>query len=135
MIDVPAVGTSVRVVYRNEAFARRSVYEKSWDVPETFTFTGTVAPLQKWQGDDAYNLTADTPSGFRMLRKGMTVSITDDKGRVAHGGRPQADRSVVVKGSRGDEYLVTERHGRRTCTCPGFKFHGRCKHTAALDKK
>ncbi len=37
-------------------------------------------------------------------------------------------RTWVVKGSKGDEYKVTELNGNLSCTCSGFRFRGDCKH-------
>ena len=37
-------------------------------------------------------------------------------------------RMWVVKGSKGDEYKVTENSGNFNCTCSGFRFRGGCKH-------
>lgn len=41
-------------------------------------------------------------------------------------------RTWTVTGSRGDEYKVSEHHGRWACTCSGFKFRGDCKHIKTL---
>ena len=38
-------------------------------------------------------------------------------------------RVWVVKGSKGDEYKVSELNGNYSCTCSGFKFRGACKHS------
>jgi len=39
-------------------------------------------------------------------------------------------KSWQIKGSKGDEYTVTEdATGQRTCSCTGFKFRGQCRHT------
>ena len=37
-------------------------------------------------------------------------------------------RYWIVKGSKGDEYRVTESGGNFSCTCSGFRFRGYCKH-------
>ena len=38
-------------------------------------------------------------------------------------------RFWIVKGSKGDEYKVTELNGNLSCTCSGFKFRGKCRHS------
>ena len=45
--------------------------------------------------------------------------------------RPQG-RVFVVRGSRGDEYRVTDAMGSWSCTCSGFRFRSDCKHVKAL---
>jgi hypothetical protein len=41
-------------------------------------------------------------------------------------------RVWVVKGSKGDEYKVSELNGNLSCTCSGFKFRGDCKHVKSI---
>ena len=41
-------------------------------------------------------------------------------------------RVWVVKGSKGDEYKVSELNGNYSCTCSGFKFRGACKHVESI---
>jgi hypothetical protein len=41
-------------------------------------------------------------------------------------------RVWTVKGSKGDEYRVTESGGMFSCSCTGFKFRGACKHVKAV---
>lgn len=35
----------------------------------------------------------------------------------------------IVIGSKGERYTITETSGVRQCSCPGFKFRGKCRHT------
>jgi hypothetical protein len=41
-------------------------------------------------------------------------------------------RVWTVKGSKGDEYKVSELNGNYSCTCSGFKFRGDCKHVKSV---
>jgi len=41
-------------------------------------------------------------------------------------------RTWVVKGSKGDEYKVSELNGNLSCTCSGFRFRGDCKHVKSI---
>ena len=41
-------------------------------------------------------------------------------------------RTWVVKGSKGDEYKITELNGNLSCTCSGFRFRGDCKHVKSV---
>jgi len=43
-------------------------------------------------------------------------------------------RFWIVKGSKGDEYKVTELNGNYSCSCSGFKFRGDCRHTKEVQK-
>lgn len=37
--------------------------------------------------------------------------------------------SVEVEGSNGKKYYLSKVANRWTCTCPGFQFRNKCKHT------
>ena len=41
-------------------------------------------------------------------------------------------RVWIVKGSKGDEYKVTDVNGNLSCTCSGFRFRGDCKHVKSV---
>jgi len=34
----------------------------------------------------------------------------------------------IVIGSKGEKYTITETSGIYQCSCPGFKFRGKCRH-------
>lgn len=38
----------------------------------------------------------------------------------------------IVKGSKGDEYIVRKDGLMYSCTCSGFKFRGSCKHVTEI---
>ena len=44
-------------------------------------------------------------------------------------------RYWIVKGSKGDEYRVTESGGNLSCSCSGFRFRGKCKHVESIRQK
>ena len=35
----------------------------------------------------------------------------------------------IVIGSKGERYTITEVNNVQQCSCPGFKFRGKCRHT------
>lgn len=41
-------------------------------------------------------------------------------------------RFWTVKGSKGDEYKVSEVNGNFSCTCSGFKFRAKCRHVDSI---
>lgn len=41
-------------------------------------------------------------------------------------------RVLIVKGSKGDEYKVSEVNGNFSCTCSGFKFRAKCRHVDSI---
>lgn len=41
-------------------------------------------------------------------------------------------RYWIVKGSKGDEYRVTESGGNFNCSCSGFRFRGVCRHSESI---
>lgn len=43
-----------------------------------------------------------------------------------------ATKTWIVKGSKGDEYTVTEDSGNFQCSCSGFRFRGSCKHVEGI---
>lgn len=43
-----------------------------------------------------------------------------------------AARTVTVTGSSGSIYTLTQSGGRWSCSCPGYGFRGRCKHSDGM---
>jgi hypothetical protein len=47
---------------------------------------------------------------------------------------PEGKAHKVI-GSKGELYTVTELRGEFSCTCSGFKFRGKCKHSEMIKDK
>lgn len=65
---------------------------------------------------------------------GTTINdILWDKPEITAKPRPQS-KSTVVKGSKGNEYIVTFNPVNKviSCTCPGYQFRKKCKHQKEL---
>ena len=43
-------------------------------------------------------------------------------------------RVWIVKGSKGDEYKITEHSGNYSCSCSGFRFRSKCRHIEQFAK-
>jgi hypothetical protein len=43
-------------------------------------------------------------------------------------------RTIMVQGSTGKSYTLTEQGKSWTCTCSGFSFRGKCKHLESVPK-
>ena len=44
-----------------------------------------------------------------------------------------ANPTWTVEGSKGAKYIVEKEGSVYTCTCPGFKFRGECRHTKEVE--
>jgi hypothetical protein len=73
---------------------------------------------------------------LKMFKGRIQISVSRRKFReVANTFGYQEPKPVVtadrweVKGSRGDTYIVERIDGALTCTCSGFRFRSKCKHT------
>lgn len=47
--------------------------------------------------------------------------------------KPKTDTRVQVQGSKGSVYYVDL--AEQTCTCPGFTYHGNCKHLKSVNEQ
>lgn len=94
----------------------------------------------------------DTPTGVYLLEGDKCHAFCNFKGEVTYFTKPlqidkrgrkfekvanlfecavEADPALIaVAGSKGATYYVDPKN--KTCTCMGFTFRGKCKHTEAL---
>lgn len=73
------------------------------------------------------------PNEFEMLRTPVKIDTRYRKFKVLQrgyefAGQKQKNRSWLIKGSKGHEYVVEETDNGMSCSCVGFKYHGKCKH-------
>jgi SWIM zinc finger len=92
--------------------------------PEMVRMIGKLVPNPYWIADDCITLHVND--------KFMPMRIIK-KSDVAFGLNVQLPKRIpptfwTVKGSRGDDYLVTKTEDSWTCSCRGFEFHNDCKH-------
>ena len=64
--------------------------------------------------------------------RGRKFKLNDVQFDTSIKDEPPAGRTWTVKGSKGDEYRVSELNGNLSCTCSGFKFRGDCKHVKSI---
>ena len=57
---------------------------------------------------------------FREVENVWNFELTEDV--------PEGFVKIVI-GSKGERYTITEGNNVRQCSCPGFKFRGKCRHT------
>ena len=113
----------MKITVRNPLYARRAAY--FFTVPEFVEYEGEEVAV-KWLTANQMALSTNMPGfPFRVLERDTIVKIDNKAVSFAS----EKVRTKVVKGSKGNEYVVTL-GARPSCTCPGFQFRRSCKHVA-----
>ena len=81
------------------------------------------------------------PRGSRTLQRFKTPLKIDTRGRTFEdlGDPTPPEPDVITRtGSKGEVYYITQDQEQGwkgwSCTCPGFKFRGSCKHVAEIQQ-
>ena len=93
-------------------------------------FVGTVIKPYKWLSADEFCLQTgnkEFPISVINLKSIVDLKILN--------GSTTKTRKFKVKGSKGDEYLVTLSDNHYSCHCIGFKYHSKCKHITSVKNK
>lgn len=69
---------------------------------------------------------------IRIDVRGRKFKINSEQFETTLRAQEPEGRSWTVKGSKGDEYQVTEINGNLSCTCSGFRFRNDCKHVKSI---
>ncbi len=99
-----------------------------WAVPgHTYLLDGTtlVAYIKKGDTEPFY-----FKNGIKGFDKRGRKFVSADKSLFETPQNAAENALVEVKGSKGNTYYVNIEEA--TCTCPGYTFRGRCKHTEEL---
>jgi hypothetical protein len=112
----------MQVKVRNPQFNRPGVW--FFEQPEFFEYEGEEFSA-KWIMPQQLALTTGNPEWpVRVIARKNIVSINNQAVTPVS----TEVKTFTVKGSKGDEYVVTIGHGKANCTCSGFQFRRTCKH-------
>lgn len=99
-------------------------------ITKSSTFTGVVVKPYRWLSADEFCLQTDNkefPVSVINLANVVDMKILN--------GSASKTRKFKVKGSKGDEYLVTLVNDNYSCHCIGFKYHSKCKHITKVKEQ
>ena len=112
----------MKVIVKNKEFGRKGIW--FFEQPEYFEYEGEEVKI-KWTKPDELALTTGNPEfPIRIIQRANIISVNGQAVDQA----PQKELTKVVKGAKGQEYVVTNANGKWSCTCPGFQFRRTCKH-------
>jgi len=128
-MDILTVGNTVTIKVRSPLADARDRYAPGV-ISEFNTYTGTVM-REKWFEADEIGLTTGNPSfPFRRIQRHRIVEVNSKS--VDYTPVKSERVEILVKGSKGDTYVVTKENGKATCTCAGFQFRRTCKHSQSV---
>ena len=120
-IQIPSANSVVKV---SVSFRNINYYTSKTNPFNEFEVEGVVVNNSKWT--DANSITIETGN------KDFPVSIIPIKNikkvDIIKGSTSDSTKYFNVQGSKGSTYVVSVREGQYSCTCTGFKYHGKCKH-------
>ena len=101
--------------------------------PGIIRFEGRVVPGFKWLTDREFCMTGDDVMPIRVINLKNVKNITFKTGGTKTVN--VAVQTFTIKGSKGDQYLVTRSPKGWTCTCKGFEFRKSCRHVTEAQAK
>ena len=126
----PAVGSKVSVTVRS-----KDDYLYATSPFKDMVLEGIVLPNHKLAQPDAFTLRvkcANVP--VREIRMKAVVDLQYADGSTATTQTVEANsvKTLVVKGSKGEDYVVTKDGSKVSCTCVGFQYRKTCKHLGMI---
>ena len=120
-IQIPSANSIVKVTV-----SKRNInYYTSESKPfEEYIIKGVVVNNPKWA--DANSITIET--GNKEFPVSMIAIKNITKVDIIKGSTSDSTKYFNIQGSKGSTYVVSVRENQYSCTCTGFKYHGKCKH-------
>lgn len=100
-----------------------------WDMANGIYHVNDHDQLVGYQGPTSEYKEFEKPK-LRFSRSGRkfeVIGTRDEEGEAD-------DERVEFEGSNGSKYYVTDNDGILSCTCPGYKFRGHCKHVKEVEE-
>lgn len=115
----------------NSQYDRKDSY--FFKVEEFNYYEGELTTV-KWAGPDELAFKTNDQVGLRIIQR---KHIREIDGKPYEYKTEGANKTItrLIAGSRGAEYEVTVGPGKKSCTCPGFTFRGKCKHVEQVEKE
>ena len=123
--DIPEVGSKVNVTSQF-----KSIYFRTPGDMITSILDGVVIPNHKTAKSNTFLIRVSCPTvPVREVNMRSVIALKYSDGSVAKKGNiDNKIKTLVVKGSKGDEYTVIKEGKTVTCNCVGFQFRKTCKH-------
>lgn len=111
----------MQVTVRNPQYAQADRYR--FAVEQFIHYTGNEVALKHVGADSIALSTGISDFPVRVIPRAWVISING----VAYTHTSSQTQTKIVKGSKGEEYVVTL-GAKPSCTCTGFQFRKTCKH-------
>jgi len=124
-------GSTVTIKVRNPIWPMRKAYASYVHIPEFNEYTGTVIRSHKAIREGQIGLTTGQRDfDMRVIDIDRIVGFESAKSAPA-----VQEMTWVVKGSKGNEYVVRLEGKSYTCSCLGFVHRHACKHVDEIKAK
>jgi len=122
----PSVGSTISVLVKRFTPISRILFPNE---PFTTEYNGTVIKSASYDDSNTFRLTGDVNTPIRVIYMKNVLAVDGMKNDFVE----VKDKIVIVKGSKGNEYVVTiGATGRNTCTCSGYGFRKNCSHIQTI---
>ena len=125
MFAKPPVGSAVVVTTETPSYY---IYRTSEN--DAREYQGRVIKSEHYDAPNTFRMSGDSRTPIRVISLHRVTKLTIDGKAKASTDPAIQEKTVVVKGSKGNEYVVTvHANGTGSCTCPAAVYRRmQCKH-------